>query len=138
MFKLFVKSLWISMPTNSLQDTSVMGNGTDYPDLTQENVKKFVKNPQFKTSRKYSWEVIFGWYFPTTADGLPTSQGWKNLQYLTEYFRWYSLATEYQKERLKSMFMEMDVLPGGTEKDKLWIQRNKKDGQGTGLLFTIK
>jgi hypothetical protein len=135
MYMVFLQSLWASIPSPSVNMTSQSPLQHSVR-LTVANVKRYIKHPLFRTTtRKYSWEDRFNWFFPTSMSNMARGQGWKTSSYWNVYYQWSRAASRDERNKLKQLFYEEECMPGGTPKDKLWIQ--KSSPQGTILVFML-
>ena len=99
------------------------------------NIKKYIRNPVMRKIRKYTWNERFFWFFPNSPLEVSNKQGWANMPYLDIYFQWKLIATAENIQELKNLFNSLEVLPGGSPKDKLWISCKGKNGEGTSIRF---
>jgi hypothetical protein len=116
----FLSSIWRSFP-------NIMANGKDPvpslpPLLTFDSLTLHIKEDCFsyQTSRKYTWEDRFSFFFPPSDNLRTFGQGWKSLTYWDSYIR---LITRDQsaRGRLKGLFGTLEWLPAGVVNGKLWI-----------------
>ena len=132
----FMKTLWKSIPGGN---RAFLGN-LDPSELqfSLDNVKTYVRSAKFSKAMRIAWNQRFKWYFPDSPSETSKKQGWKNLDYLETYFQWRLSASKKDIEQLKELFNSLEILPGGTPNDKLWIYKRDKNDNSTKIVFTIK
>ena len=132
-FNLFLRSLLELFPSSAVH----LRPGQQLQGLTIQEIEEKVIRRYYSKSNE-SWSTRFQWYFPLTKDELVftnNTQGWRQLGYWETYFDWISTDASTKRAQLMELFNQLECLPAGRPKEKLWKTCTVKNKQGTRVYF---
>ena len=60
--------------------------------------------------------------------------GYKSLEHYEKWFEFKNYSTQVEKNALINLFNQMDVLPAGTSKQRLWPKKN----EGFRIIYNVR
>jgi hypothetical protein len=135
-FSMFISALWNAIPSLEQRLRTPLPDET--PAFTRENIEYYIDSPFFRPMclTRHSRQDRFRWFFPTTAENIPTGGGWSNLLHWHSFLSWQALiARQEDIEALRERFMQMPVLPSGGTRTHIF--RCERRNRRSYVLFNV-
>jgi hypothetical protein len=137
MLQRFVDDLWDNFPSPAVYLKKSLPRPS--PFFTAEVLEEYVTSYTIIHS-KISWEKRFRWYFPAAGDSMEhfQKQGFVSLEYISFYLKWLPLSSQEDRDNLFKLFMQLELLPNSSPKDRLWRSTKDKKKNKTAVQFVLR
>jgi hypothetical protein len=131
MFKLFLQSLLDTLPSPITHKVRDQRPEPVIESFSVLGISTWINNPVFTRSHT-EWGERFDWFFhkgevgPVSLGSLTTQ--WPKLLYWDIFQEWIQVDDGAKRDGLKCLFMQLEVLPAGRPKGKLWTTQGHDPG----------